>query len=126
MCYGSWRWASGVGITAGVIKDEKYGWVVEAGVMPLANGGTAIVDEFDKLKDDDRAKLHEALEQSQIHIDKASIHAVLPARCSLLAAANPKMGRFDLYEPIGPQINLTPALLSRFDLIFVMNDSQTR
>lgn len=114
--------ASGVGITASVIKDEKYGWVVEAGVMPLANGGTAIVDEFDKLKDDDRAKLHEALEQSQIHIDKASIHAVLPTRCSLLAAANPKMGRFDLYEPIGPQINLTPALLSRFDLIFVMND----
>jgi len=114
--------ASGVGITASVLKDEQYGWVVEAGVLPLANGGTAIVDEFDKLADDDKGMLHEALEQSEIHIDKASIHTVLPTKCSLLAAANPKLGRFDAYESIAPQINLTPTLLSRFDLIFVMKD----
>ena len=114
--------ASGVGITASVLKDEQYGWVVEAGVLPLANGGTAIVDEFDKLGEDDKGMLHEALEQGEIHIDKASIHAVLPTKCSLLAAANPKLGRFDAYEPIAPQINLTPTLLSRFDLIFVMKD----
>ena len=114
--------ASGVGITASVHKDEQYGWVVEAGVLVLANGGTAIVDEFDKLGDDDKGMLHEALEQGEIHIDKASIHAVMPTKCSLLAAANPKLGRFDAYEPIAPQINLTPTLLSRFDLIFVMKD----
>ena len=114
--------ASGVGITASVQKDEQYGWVVEAGVLPLANGGIAIVDEFDKLGDDDKGMLHEALEQGEIHIDKASIHAVMPTKCSLLAAANPKLGRFDAYEPIAPQINLTPTLLSRFDLIFVMKD----
>jgi replicative DNA helicase Mcm len=89
----------------------------------MANGGLAIVDEFDKLREDDRAKLHEALEQSEIHIDKANIHAVLPARCALLAAANPKMGRFDKYESLAPQINLAPALLSRFDLIFLLLDS---
>jgi len=117
--------ASGVGATASAVREQE-GWVLEAGVLPLASGGTAIIDEFDKLDDDDRAKLHEALEEGLIHIDKASVHAVLPARCSLLAAANPKMGRFDKYEPIANQIDLTPALLSRFDLIFAFVDQPDR
>jgi replicative DNA helicase Mcm len=114
--------ASGVGITASVEKDRQEGWVLEAGVLPMANGGIAIVDEFDKLRDDDKAKLHEALEQGQIHVDKASVHAVLPTNCSLLAAANPKMGRFDKYDSLTKQVNLAPALLSRFDLIFLLLD----
>lgn len=114
--------ASGVGITASVEKDRQEGWVLEAGVLPMANGGIAIVDEFDKLRDDDKAKLHEALEQGQIHVDKASVHAVLPTNCSLLAAANPKMGRFDKYESLTKQVNLAPAFLSRFDLIFLLLD----
>lgn len=115
--------ASGVGLTATVSKDNLEGWVLDAGVLPMANGGLAIVDEFDKLGDDDRAKLHEALEQGEIHIDKASVHAVLPTKCAVLAAANPKLGRFDMYESLPSQINLTPALLSRFDLIFLMRDA---
>jgi replicative DNA helicase Mcm len=104
--------SSGVGITASVIKDNLEGWVLEAGVLPMANGGLAVVDEFDKLREDDKAKLHEALEQGEIHIDKAGIHAVLPTRCAMLAAANPKLGRFDGHEPLVGQINLAPALIS--------------
>lgn len=114
--------ASGVGITASVVKDEREGWVLEGGVLPMANGGIAIVDEFDKLGEDDKGMLHEALEQLEIHIDKAGIHALLPTKCAVLAAANPKMGRFDVYEPLAKQTNLTPSLLSRFDLIFAMLD----
>jgi len=113
--------ASGVGMTASVVR-ERDEWILEAGVLPLASGGIAIIDEFDKLGDEDRAMMHEALEEGVIHVDKASIHAVLPARCSLLAAANPKLGRFDPYEPVAGQINLSPALLSRFDLIFALLD----
>jgi len=113
--------ASGVGVTASVVR-ERDEWVLEAGVLPLASGGIAIIVEFDKLGDEDRAMMHEALEEGVIHVDKASIHAVLPARCSLLAAANPKLGRFDPYTPVVEQLNLTPALLSRFDLIFTLID----
>jgi len=114
--------ASGVGITASVVKDDQDGWILEAGVMPMANRGLAIIDEFDKLGDADKGMLHDALEKLEIHIDKAGIHAVLPTRCSLLAAANPKLGRFDELETVSSQINLTPPLMSRFDLIFVILD----
>jgi replicative DNA helicase Mcm len=71
---------------------------------------------------EDRSAMHEALEQQQISISKAGINATLKSRCSLLGAANPKYGRFDQYEPIGEQIDLEPALISRFDLIFTVTD----
>ncbi|GAA0261721.1 LAGLIDADG family homing endonuclease [Halobacterium noricense] len=71
---------------------------------------------------EDRSAMHEALEQQKISISKAGINATLKARCSLLGAANPKYGRFDQYEPIGEQIDLEPALISRFDLIFTVTD----
>lgn len=77
---------------------------------------------MDKMSPDDRSALHEAMEQQTISVAKAGVMATLKSRCALLAAANPKMGRFDKYEPIAPQINLTPALMSRFDLIFVLTD----
>ena len=70
----------------------------------------------------DRSAMHEGLEQQQISVSKAGINATLKARCSLLGAANPKYGRFDQYEPIGEQIDLEPALISRFDLIFTVTD----
>jgi len=71
----------------------------------------------------DRSAMHEGLEQQKISVSKAGINATLKARCSLLGAANPKYGRFDQYEPIGEQIDLEPALISRFDLIFTVTDS---
>jgi replicative DNA helicase Mcm len=80
------------------------------------------VDELDKMAADDRSAMHEALEQQSVSISKAGINATLKSRCSLLGAANPKYGRFDQYEPIGEQIDLEPALISRFDLIFTVTD----
>ncbi|WP_338740169.1 cell division protein [Haloplanus salilacus] len=71
---------------------------------------------------EDRSAMHQALEQQEISISKAGINATLKSRCSLLGAANPKYGRFDQYEPIGEQIDLEPALISRFDLIFTVTD----
>jgi replicative DNA helicase Mcm len=80
------------------------------------------VDEMDKMRTEDRSALHEAMEQQSISVAKAGITATLRCRCALLGAANPKLGRFDAYTPISEQINMPAALLSRFDLIFVMQD----
>jgi replicative DNA helicase Mcm len=88
----------------------------------LADKGIAAVDEIDKMKKEDRDALHEAMEQQTVSIAKAGIMARLNSRCSLLAAANPKYGRFDKYTPIAEQINMPPTLMSRFDLIFTMMD----
>ncbi|MDW7989781.1 MAG: minichromosome maintenance protein MCM [Archaeoglobaceae archaeon] len=111
------------GLTATAVRDEIDGrWTLEAGALVLADKGIALVDEIDKMRKEDRSALHEALEQQTISVAKAGINAILKARCALLAAANPKYGRFDRYSPIADQIELSPTLLSRFDLIFVLTD----
>ena len=123
--YTSGKGSSAAGLTAAAVRDD-FGdgqqWTLEAGALVLADNGVAAVDELDKMADDDRSAMHEALEQQKISISKAGINATLKARCSLLGAANPKYGRFDQYEPIGEQIDLEPALISRFDLIFTVTD----
>ena len=112
--------------TAAAVRDD-FGdgqqWSLEAGALVLADKGIAAVDELDKMDSADRSAMHEGLEQQKISVSKAGINATLKARCSLLGAANPKYGRFDQYEPIGEQIDLEPALISRFDLIFTVTDS---
>lgn len=122
--YTSGKSSTSAGLTATAIKDELGDgrWTIEAGALVLADKGIAAVDEMDKMSPDDRSALHEAMEQQTISVAKAGVMATLKSRCALLAAANPKLGRFDKYEPIAPQINLTPALMSRFDLIFVLTD----
>ncbi|MEF8800903.1 MAG: LAGLIDADG family homing endonuclease [Halolamina sp.] len=111
--------------TAAAVRDD-FGdgqqWTLEAGALVLADKGIAAVDELDKMDSSDRSAMHEGLEQQQISVSKAGINATLKSRCSLLGAANPKYGRFDQYEPIGEQIDLEPALISRFDLIFTVTD----
>ncbi|MFC6756788.1 MULTISPECIES: LAGLIDADG family homing endonuclease [Haloarcula] len=111
--------------TAAAVRDD-FGdgqqWTLEAGALVLADQGIAAVDELDKMSPEDRSAMHEALEQQRISVSKAGINATLKSRCSLLGAANPKYGRFDQYEPIGEQIDLEPALISRFDLIFTVTD----
>ncbi|MGB9964563.1 minichromosome maintenance protein MCM [Halobacterium hubeiense] len=123
--YTSGKGSSSAGLTAAAVRDD-FGdgqqWTLEAGALVLADQGVAAVDELDKMAADDRSAMHEALEQQKISISKAGINATLKARCSLLGAANPKYGRFDQYEPIGEQIDLEPALISRFDLIFTVTD----
>ena len=116
--------SSAAGLTAAAVRDEfgEGRWTLEAGALVLADKGIAAVDEIDKMKKEDRDALHEAMEQQTVSIAKAGIMARLNARCSLLAAANPKYGRFDKYTAIAEQINMPPTLLSRFDLIFTMMD----
>ncbi|MDI6877146.1 MAG: minichromosome maintenance protein MCM [Methanomicrobiales archaeon] len=122
--YTSGKSSTSAGLTATAVKDE-FGdgrWTLEAGALVLADMGIAAVDEMDKMRSEDRSALHEAMEQQSISVAKAGITATLKSRCALLGAANPKLGRFDQFVPIAEQINMPPALLSRFDLIFVMQD----
>jgi len=123
--YTSGKGSSSAGLTAAAVRDD-FGdgqqWTLEAGALVLADKGIAAVDELDKMRPEDRSAMHEGLEQQQISISKAGINATLKSRCSLLGAANPKYGRFDQYEPIGEQIDLEPALISRFDIIFTVTD----
>ncbi len=119
----SGKGASAAGLTATVTKDEYLrAWCVEAGVLVLASGGIALIDELDKIGKDDIQALYEAMEQQTVSIAKASINTTLKAECSILAAANPKYGRFDSYLSIAEQINLPSPLLTRFDLIFTVLD----
>lgn len=118
---------TGAGLTAAVVKDEFLkGWSLEAGAMPLANKGLICIDEFDKMNEEDRSAMHEAMEQQTITISKATVQATLRAQTAVLAAANPKFGRFDPTQSIPKQVNLPPSLLSRFDAIFIMRDIPSR
>lgn len=110
--------------TAAAVKDDfgEGRWTLEAGALVLADKGVACIDELDKMTDQDRSSMHEAMESQTISVAKAGITATLQCRCSLLGAANPKYGRFEEHQYIADQINLPPALMSRFDLIFAMTD----
>jgi len=122
--YASGRSASSAGLTAAAVKDDLGDgrWTIEAGALVMADMGIAAVDELDKMRAEDKSSLHEAMEQQTISVAKAGILATLKSRCALLAAANPKYGRFDRHEMISGQINVPPALLSRFDLLFILQD----
>ncbi len=125
--YVSGKSATGAGLTASVVKDEFLrGWALEAGAMVLANKGIVCVDEIEKMSEHDRSTMHEAMEQQTVTISKANIQATLRSETSVLAAGNPKLGRFDPYTPIPQQIDISPALLSRFDVIFVLRDLPNR
>src|SRR5271157_4985368 len=111
-------------MTAVAERDEfsEGGWTLRAGAMVLGSGGIVSIDEFDKISDDDRAALHEALESQTISVAKAGIIATFSAKAAVLAAANPKFGRFDPNSYPADQFNIPPTLLSRFDLVFPIRD----
>jgi replicative DNA helicase Mcm len=120
----SGKGASAAGLTAAAVPstfgDAK--WDLEAGALVMASGGVACVDEIDKMDEEARSSLHEALATQSVSINKAGINATLETKAACLAAGNPKYGRFDQYENIGDQIDLDPALMSRFDLMFMVTD----
>ena len=124
--YTSGKGTTGAGLTAAAVRDELGGWSLEAGALVLGDMGNVCVDELDKMRAEDRSALHEALEQQTVSIAKAGIMATLNSRCSVLAAANPKFGRFDRYKLLAEQIDLPSPILSRFDLIFVVEDKPNR
>ena len=115
--------STSAGLVGSVSRDEETGrWVVDAGALSYADMGIIAVDELDKCDDEGREALYEAMQDGCVSINKASIHRSLKARASVLAAANPKGERFDPWGDIADQINMRPAFLSRFDLIFMILD----
>lgn len=121
--YTSGKGSSAAGLTASIIKDNSSGeFQLEGGAMVLSDGGVVCIDEFDKMRSQDRVAIHEAMEQQTISIAKAGITATLNSRTSVLAAANPVKGRIDDFKSTQDQIDFQTTILSRFDCIFLVKD----
>ncbi|KAL1901543.1 MCM DNA helicase complex subunit [Ceratocystis pirilliformis] len=115
--------ASAVGLTASVRRDPVTNeWTLEGGALVLADKGTCLIDEFDKMNDQDRTSIHEAMEQQTISISKAGIVTTLQARCGIIAGANPIGGRYNSTIPFSANVELTEPILSRFDILCVVRD----
>jgi replicative DNA helicase Mcm len=118
----SGRGSTAAGLTAAVVKEKNGMMMLEAGATVLADLGVACIDEFDKLRDEDRSALHEVMEQQTCSVAKGGIIATLNARTSIFAAANPDNGKYDPYKNILDNVSLPIPLLTRFDLIFIIRD----
>ena len=120
----SGRGTTAAGLTASVSRDKNGSMTLEAGALVLADKGVLSIDEFEKMKPEDRVAIHEAMEQHTVSIAKSGVIATLNARTSILAAANPSLGRYEPARTVAENISTLPiTILSRFDLIFILRDT---
>ena len=124
--YTSGRGSTAAGLTAAVIRDKSGIMMLEAGAVVLGDQGLVCIDEFDKIKAEDRSALHEVMEQQTCSVAKGGIVATLNARTSILSAANPMYGKYDPFKNITENVNLPIPLLTRFDLVYVIRDTPER